>query len=723
MAENSLSALVQLIVDKAQARTALQRELKELQREAQIETDVKVNLSDVKQARKEIQQANREQQAGTRENIKLRAQELANARMIAKETKVATDLEIANRQRASKLSIQASKEQLANAKTTANATNAQLTQELSERKNANAILRQEISERRTALQLQKLQTQEARLGNQESSKLDKIQFSIDNGHGVSEYQNRIKGLISDFEKYGVATDKAKSETQSLQNIFDSMKGLSGQKLVTQADKFEREFDAVKISIQGAKLEFDKFAQPVSNEKITSLITRIDTFLTKNTKIVKTSREELERYKQELSMGDVPLNRYNEINAALKNTENSMRALGRLGSSLKDQISQAANSFTQWISVSSVIMSVAYQLQKIPKEVKAIDDSMTDLIMATGIGVEQAEELMNTYAKLGDKLKATMTDVSASSTEWIKQGKSIQEALALAEDSIVLSKIGGLSSEDSTKTITAAMKSYDLAEEEVMGFIDQISSIDMASATDVAGLSNAFNEVAANAKNAGIETKQLLAYSAAIGETTQEGMSSVGNSLNAMFSRMGNIKLSRLTDPETNEDLSNVETSLRNVGIELRSEIGTFRDFDDVLEEVAHKWETYDDVTQRSIASSIAGTNHLNDFFVLMSQWSNVEKYIEEATNSSGSSMEKFSVYQDSIAAKLERMENAFQSLSKTVLDSNFLGGLVDAGTGFIKILDTITGKLGTIPTLLGGAGITAFVKNFDKLDESVLKIA
>ena len=177
---------------------------------------------------------------------------------------------------------------------------------------------------------------------------------------------------------------------------------------------------------------------------------------------------------------------------------------------------------------------------------------------------------------------------------------------MAQDSIILSKIGDLSSEEATSTITAAMKSYDLGVDEVMSFVDKISAIDMASATDVGGLATAFNEVAANARNAGVEVDKLLSYAAVIGETTQESMASVGTSLNAIFSRMGNIKLSRLKDPETGEDLSNVETSLRNVGIQLRSSIGEFRDFDEVLDEVSTNWNLYSEVEQRSIASSLAG---------------------------------------------------------------------------------------------------------------------
>lgn len=149
--------------------------------------------------------------------------------------------------------------------------------------------------------------------------------------------------------------------------------------------------------------------------------------------------------------------------------------------------------------------------------------MTNMQMATGISNTQAQELMNTYSDMGKQLKVTGVDVATSATEWMKQGKTIEESNKLAQDSIVLSKIGNLSSDDATRTITAAMKSYDLNESQVMDFVDQISAIDMASATDVGGLADAFNEVAANANQAGISTKQLLSYAAVIGETTQEGM--------------------------------------------------------------------------------------------------------------------------------------------------------------------------------------------------------
>lgn len=151
-----------------------------------------------------------------------------------------------------------------------------------------------------------------------------------------------------------------------------------------------------------------------------------------------------------------------------------------------------------------------------------------------------------------------------------------------------------------------MKSYDLQTDEVMDFVDQISAVDMASATDVGGLATAFNEVAANAKQAGISTQELLGYAAVIGETTQEGMASVGTSLNSIFARMGNIKLSRLKDYETGEDLSNVETVLRGVGIQTRETNDEFRDFDDILDDIGSRYDSFSGVQQRAIAQAVAG---------------------------------------------------------------------------------------------------------------------
>ena len=436
---------------------------------------------------------------------------------------------------------------------------------------------------------------------------------------------------------------------------------------------------------------------------------IEAYMKANTRAMKRYGVELQDLAKRYRSATTEAEKFN-IESEFKDYQTRIKAEGLTGKSFLSELGRGFKQIGQFAYTYGAIERIPEVLTKMSQEVIKVDDAMTQMMMATGINKTQAQDLMSTYSEMGKELKATGVDVATSATEWLKQGKSIEEANTLARDSIILSKIGDLSAEESTSTITAAMKSYDLDETGVMNFIDQISAIDMASATDVGGLATAFNEVAANARNAGVEIDTVLAYAATIGETTQEGMASVGTSLNAIFSRMGNIKLSRLKDPESGEDLSNVETSLRNVGIKLRESTGEFRDFDDVLDETASRWDSFSEVTQRSIASSFAGTHHMNEFLVLMQNYDKALEYMDTAQNASGQSLDKYEAYQESLNGRLEDFNNSFQTLSTTVLNSDFFGGLVDGGTAALDVITQLVDAFGTLNTIAGGLGIVQGIK-------------
>ena len=170
--------------------------------------------------------------------------------------------------------------------------------------------------------------------------------------------------------------------------------------------------------------------------------------------------------------------------------------------------------------------------------------------------------------------------------------------------------------------------------------------------------------------------------------------------------MGNIKLARLKDYQNGgEDLSNVETVLKGVGISLRDADGEFKNFGDVLDETAEKYSEFDTVQQRAVAQAFAGTHHMNDFMVLMQQYSKAQEYMQIADDASGSSMEKYSAYTDSLEGKLEGLKSTFESLSNTVLDSNLLKGGIDSGTQMLNTIDNITSSIGLLNTAAIGLGI------------------
>lgn len=538
----------------------------------------------------------------------------------------------------------------------------------------------------------------------------KLKYNIDTGKYAAASSRMSKQLgaygtqdTANIQKATAALASYNQALDKLQNHYNGSNVLGKQQLQQTFQDMTKAGDTFKNTLSQIRDESSKALSPsiasASGNKVVE-------YMNANSRAVKkygASLKTLEQQYRSMTTIEEKAN-YDKVFANLKSR---ISAEGLSGNSWFGELKRATGQIAQFAGVYGMLQNTVMQIPyKAITAVKDYDAAMTNMQMATGISNTQAQELMNTYSDMGKQLKVTGVDVATSATEWMKQGKTIEESNKLAQDSIVLSKIGNLSSDDATRTITAAMKSYDLNESQVMDFVDQISAIDMASATDVGGLADAFNEVAANANQAGISTKQLLSYAAVIGETTQEGMSSVGTSLNAIFSRMGNIKLSRLKDYQNGgEDLSNVETVLRGVGISLRDTDGEFRNFGDVLDETAGRWSEFGTVQQRAVAQAFSGTNHMNDFMVLMQQYSKAQEYMQIADDASGTSMEKYSAYTDSLEGKLEGLKSTFESLSSTVLDSDALKGFVSGGTEVLGLIDKLTNSLGVMGTVAVGAGI------------------
>lgn len=538
----------------------------------------------------------------------------------------------------------------------------------------------------------------------------KLRYNIDTGKYAAASSRMSKQLgaygtqdTANIQKATAALASYNQALDKLQNHYNGSNVLGKKQLQQTFQDMTKAGDTFKNTLSQIRDESSKALSPTvasaSGNKVVE-------YMNANSRAVKkygASLKTLEQQYRSMTTIEEKAN-YDKVFANLKSR---IDAEGLSGNSWFGELKRATGQIAQFAGVYGMLQNTVMQIPyKAITAVKDYDAAMTNMQMATGISNTQAQELMNTYSDMGKQLKVTGVDVATSATEWMKQGKTIEESNKLAQDSIVLSKIGDLSSDDATRTITAAMKSYDLNESQVMDFVDQISAIDMASATDVGGLADAFNEVAANANQAGISTKQLLSYAAVIGETTQEGMSSVGTSLNAIFSRMGNIKLSRLKDYQNGgEDLSNVETVLRGVGISLRDTDGEFRNFGDVLDETAGRWSEFGTVQQRAVAQAFSGTNHMNDFMVLMQQYSKAQEYMQIADDASGTSMEKYSAYTDSLEGKLEGLKSTFESLSSTVLDSDALKGFVSGGTEVLGLIDKLTNSLGVMGTVAVGAGI------------------
>ena len=563
--------------------------------------------------------------------------------------------------------------------------------------------------------INKLKVAESQLGRvkaetRQLQDVNKIQLSFANG----DYEAKVESTIAKTQQWRdengnarISTEQLRTALANLGTAYNNLNANGGdtianQKALKQAES-ELSAEIKKVTNDVTKMN----AEYAKSSKVESLHQKLTEFYDKNSATHKKWGTELKQMMDATASGaKVTNSELLRMELRYKQIGNEARQAGKLGLSFFDSIKEQAKKFTQWVSITSVVIESVQAVKQLISVSKELDAVMTDFTMATGTTGSKLEALTESYSKLADKLKSTTTDVMTSATEWIKQGQSIADTETLVSNSMILSKIGKLDSADATKYLTSAMKGYKVSVDDTLSVVDKLSAVDMASATDVGGLAEGMSEVAASADLAGVSMDKLLGYLAAIGETTQSGMSEVGTTLNAVFSRMGNIKLSRLKDYDNNgEDLSNVETVLRGVGISLRDSANSFRDFDKVLDETANNWSNYSDVQQRAIASAFAGTHHMNEFIVLMENYDKALEYTEKSLNSSGEAMDKFSAYEKSVEAHTESFTNAIQSLSDTAVDSGLVNFFIDLGTTGVKAIDGLVSALtplGTIGVIGGG---------------------
>ena len=371
-------------------------------------------------------------------------------------------------------------------------------------------------------------------------------------------------------------------------------------------------------------------------------------------------------------------------------------------------------FGQHLST-AVAMAAIHALRRVLRQtyqnVIELDKALVNLQVSSGKSRSELKSLMMQYSEFAKSLGTTTIAVTQAADTWLRQGYDLSEVETLITDSIHLSVLGKIDSEEATKALTSTMKGYGIAVQDASTIVDKFTTVDMNAATSAGDLATAMAECAVSAKLAGVDIDRLTGYLAVVAETSQDGAESVGVFFKSMFARMGNIKAGRLVDPETDEDLSDVETVLNSLGIKLRNNEKDWRNFGDVLDDVAARWKSFSDTQRRAIANAFGQTRNQEKFLILMDQYQTAAKYADIATNSTGNAAEKYEAYMDGIEAHINQLTATFEKFSQTVLNSDMVKEGIDFLTNILDLLQQITAwsgnaGFGALTPLFGlGGGI------------------
>lgn len=140
------------------------------------------------------------------------------------------------------------------------------------------------------------------------------------------------------------------------------------------------------------------------------------------------------------------------------------------------------------------------------------------------------------------------------------------------------------------------------------------------------------------------------------------------------------------------------------GLDILKDDGSFKSTYDILLSLSKIWDEIGnsdqgDLKQASILEKIAGKNRANIASSILQKPEMLEKVYNDTQNSEGSALRENETQLDSIQGKVDQLTASFQEMWNTSISSDFIKGLVDAGT---QITNLVT-KAGLLRTAFIGA--------------------
>ena len=412
------------------------------------------------------------------------------------------------------------------------------------------------------------------------------------------------------------------------------------------------------------------------------------------------------YKQLVSTGQIAEadKMANAIRAQNVVVEENIAKSKRAAGAVRNWADNIKNAIIQTVSYTFSLgtLRVAQQLlnQAIEFAIE-LNKEMTKIQLLQVEGAQTDEEinsLAQSYNELAKELGATTLEVAKGSVEWLRQGKTIAETTELLRASTMLSKLGNMDAAESTEYLTSAVNGYGLAAEEAAGIVDKLIAVDNVAATSAKELATALRYSSAVASQAGVPLEKLISYIGVISSTTRQNAEMIGQALKTIFTRMQDIKQGGLD--EDGLGINNVERALRRVDIQLRDSKTSFRSMSDVLEDLASKWDTLNEVEQANISKAMAGVRQQNMFMILMTNMNKALELQEVQYNSNGLAVNRYGIYLKSVEASQNRLKASSEALFMSLKDfDNVIMGVNNLASSFLELI-TDMGGLKTVLTLV-----------------------
>lgn len=590
----------------------------------------------------------------------------------------------------------------------------------------------------------------------EGSELDKLQqklqFQSDNSFAKQLDNSRIaiQNFIKEYATLSIklhSVDSINPDNQELVNLRNSLPeierrvqslslglrqaietgDLSG--LYLQFNTLRTAIDATNISFANLSSESKLTGKELDNRlHLDNLIRELQKYKDSLTSAFNGSEYEQE-YERILAMLKDSSTYFKAGEQAVENFKNACYKAGLETETLGQKLSRLFKEHFQTAIAMAGVAMVKQGLREVYNNVLELDTAVTEFKKVSKMTGDEMNEYLDRTATNARELGANISDLVSSTADWKRLGYTDKDSEELARVSALMANVGDQIDNATTASsyLISAMQGFGLVADDAERLLDCMNQIANTEPVSMNDLGIIMQKSSAAMSAAGNTYQETLSLAAAVNGVLQDADTS-GTYLKTLSMYLRASK----TDAENAgiatdgmaDSVSELRSELKQLaGVDIMKDNNTFKSTYQIMKELSEVWKDLSDTTQANITELISGKRGGQSTSALLNNFSVAEDAMKQALNSSGSAMRENETYMQSLQAKLNQLDSAFQKFSTDLMKSDIPKFFVDLATVFVDGADNAVKFAGALPTLTAAiSGVLSVMQMSGKLKNGAGKV-
>lgn len=560
----------------------------------------------------------------------------------------------------------------------------------------------------------------------------------DMADAIQRLRNSSKGSEvannTEFKKYAFGGTTTNSDSGALHGLDERLKTLKASvndpaEFVKQLQALETELGNVSQKMTDYKKSFQESTSTTKEStNLRNLVTTINKYeetlnnLDKRQDLKKRLYDIRDAAEAQSKPFSVLSNEFSELKIDMENAGIAAETLGQKLSRLFKEHFQTA------IAMAGVAM-VKQGLREVYNNVLELDTAVTELKKVSKMTGDEMNEYLDRTAINARELGANISDLVNSTADWKRLGYTDKDSEELARVSALMANVGDQIDNATTASsyLISAMQGFGLVADDAERLLDCMNQIANTEPVSMNDLGIIMQKSSAAMSAAGNTYQETLSLAAAVNGVLQDADTS-GTYLKTLSMYLRASK----TDAENAgiatdgmaDSVSELRSELKQLaGVDIMKDDNTFKSTYQIMKELSEVWKDLSDTTQANITELISGKRGGQSTSALLNNFSVAEDAMKQALNSSGSAMRENQTYMDSLQAKLNQLDSAFQKFSTDLMKSDIPKFFVDLATVFVDGADNAVKFAGALPTLTAAiSGVLSVMQMSGKLKNGAGKV-